>query len=156
MLLVSLLEQLDRKPLLLLQQKLVESELGDKGWDFELHEGDQLTATNPNLPGKVAVGPLEYGSCNGRTNGERVADLVSYYTNDGIPTVTAIIHNFKSQSLNPQGEDDYSNSTVVFPNAAAAFRAMLHYQGCSYSPLDLLDRNFNEFVDALMTAKPHA
>lgn len=156
MLLLSLLEQLDRRSLLKLQQWLVESELGDAGWDFELHSGGQITATNPDLPGKVAVGPLEYGSCTGRTNGERVADLVSYYTNEGIPTVTAIIHDFKSQAIDPQGGDDYSNSTVIFPNAAAAFRAMLHYQGCAYSPTDLLNHNFHEFVGALMTAKPYA
>ena len=152
--LTALLE--DRKSLLKLQQWLAESELGDAGWDFELHSGGQITATNPNLPGKVAVGPLEYGSCNGKTNGERVADLISYYTDEGIPTVTAIIHDFKSQSMNPQGGDDYSNSTVIFQDAAAAFRAALHYQGCAYSPTDLLDRNFHEFVGALMTAKPHA
>jgi len=155
MLLVSLLEQLDRKPLLRLQQRLVESALGDVGWDFELHEGDKLSATNPNLPGKVEVGPLEYGSCNGITNADRVKDLLSYYTENGISTVTAIIHNFKSRSLNPQREDDYSYSTVVFPNAATAFKAMLHYQGCTY-PTDLLDRNFDDFVEALMTAKSHA
>jgi hypothetical protein len=149
MLLASLLEHIDRKPLLLLQQKLVESDLSDAGWDFELTE-DGLTASNPEMPGHVALGPLHYGSCRGATNEDRVADLVSYFNDDDIPTVTAIIHQFDTDP--PSMENDWSNSTVIFPSSTAAFEGAIRYEGMN-DPLDMLQSRFNDFVSTLMTAK---
>lgn len=151
LLLASLLEHIDRKQLLLLQQKLVESDLSDVGWDFEL-TASGLIASNPEMPGQVALGPLEYGSCSGDTPGERIDDLIGYYNKAGISTVTAIIHSYSTGS---RGTDDMSISTVIFPSSTDAFKAALQYEGSS-DPLDLLTLRFDDFVNTLMTAKTHA
>lgn len=160
-LLKSLLEAIDRRRLLELQSKLIESDLDDAGWDFDLSQ-EGLEVSNPRLTGHVALGPLHYGSCNGQTNEERIADLLTYYTDAGIPTVTAIIHSYDLGSKSRPGKTiwDESTSTAIFPTARDAFNAALRYEGYLRddfkTPYHLLDPKigrFDEFVNTLLTAK---
>lgn len=160
-LLKSLLEAVDRKRLLELQSLLIESELDDAGWSFDISQ-DGLEVSNSRFHGHVALGPLDYGSCKGETDEERIADLLTYYIDADIPTVTAIIHSYELGSKSKSGKTtwDESTSTVVFPTARDAFNGALRYEGYLNedfkTPYHLLEPKigrFDQFVNTLLTAK---
>lgn len=154
LLLQSLLENLDKQKLFKLQQLLVDSELSDDGWSFDLDK-DGIVASNDNLNGLVSLGPLSYGVCKGNSKPEIQADISKWYTDSAHnPKVTSVVvHSFGQETVGDGFATDVE-ATVTFASANDVFKAALVYEGhADQLGLYNMRGELDNFVNTLQTAK---